>query len=169
MTPSANWSFPTPIRFGAGRIVELTEACSSLGIKRPLLVTDRGLASLPITAQTLDILESGGFERALFAEVDPNQNEKNLAEGLAAYAAGNHDGIIAYTDGTNIAARSQMLVAATMGATAFMKGLGAIHALSHPIGAHHNTHHGTTNAVVMPRSVRFAGMFSAAFRSPTKE
>jgi alcohol dehydrogenase class IV len=48
-----------------------------------------------------------------------------------------------------------MLVAATMGATAFMKGLGAIHALSHPIGAHHNTHHGTTNAVVMQPVLRF--------------
>ncbi|WGI21160.1 iron-containing alcohol dehydrogenase [Amylibacter sp. IMCC11727] len=296
MTPSANWSFPTAIRFGAGRIIELAEACVSLGMKRPLLVTDRGLASLPITAQTLDILETGGFEHALFAEVDPNPNEKNLAAGLAAYAAGNHDGIIAfgggsgidlakmiafmcgqtrpvwdfedigdwwtradadkiapiiaipttagtgsevgrasvltnsethqkkiifhpkvlpsivisdpeltvgmppmitagtgmdafahcleaycsphfhpmaqgialegmklvkdnlvtaYTDGTNIAARSQMLVAATMGATAFMKGLGAIHALSHPIGAHHNTHHGTTNAVVMQPVLRF--------------
>jgi len=63
--------------------------------------------------------------------------------------------ITAYTDGTNIEARAQMLVAATMGATAFMKGLGAIHALSHPIGAHHNTHHGTTNAVVMQPVLRF--------------
>ena len=55
----------------------------------------------------------------------------------------------AYVDGKDIEARTQMLVAATMGATAFMKGLGAIHALSHPIGAHYNTHHGTTNAIVM--------------------
>ena len=81
MTPSANWSFPTPIRFGAGRISELAEACSSLGMKRPLLVTDRGLASLPITTQTLDILESGGFERALFAEVDPNPPVHNTPNG----------------------------------------------------------------------------------------
>jgi alcohol dehydrogenase class IV len=56
----------------------------------------------------------------------------------------------AYADGTDIEARAQMMSAAAMGATAFMKGLGAIHAMSHPIGAMFNTHHGTTNAVCMP-------------------
>lgn len=296
MTFTANWSFPTSIRFGAGRISELGEACRITGMARPLLVTDRGLAALPVTQTALDALQTAGFEPAVFAEVDPNPNEQNLIAGLAAYAAGNHDGIIAfgggsgidlakmiafmcgqtrpvwdfedigdwwtradadkiapiiavpttagtgsevgrasvltnsethqkkiifhpkvmpsivisdpeltlgmppmitagtgmdafahcleaycsphfhpmaqgialegmklvkdnlitaYTDGTNIEARAQMLVAATMGATAFMKGLGAIHALSHPIGAHHNTHHGTTNAVVMQPVLRF--------------
>ena len=296
MATSVNWSFPTPIRFGAGRISELGEACQSVGMQNPLLVTDRGLASLPITVKALDLMEGAGFARALFAEVDQNPNEINLAKGLKAYVDGNHDGIIAfgggsgidlakmiafmcgqtrpvwdfedigdwwtradsdliapiiaipttagtgsevgrasvltnsktrqkkiifhpkvmpsivisdpeltvgmppmitagtgmdafahcleaycsphfhpmaqgialegmrliknnlhsaYVDGADIEARSQMLVAATMGATAFMKGLGAIHALSHPIGAHHNTHHGTTNAVVMQPVLRF--------------
>ena len=295
MATSVNWSFPTPIRFGAGRISELGEACQSVGMQNPLLVTDRGLASLPITVKALDLMEGAGFARALFAEVDQNPNEINLAKGLKAYADGNHDGIIAfgggsgidlakmiafmcgqtrpvwdfedigdwwtradsdliapiiaipttagtgsevgrasvltnsktrqkkiifhpkvmpsivisdpeltvgmppmitagtgmdafahcleaycsphfhpmaqgialegmrlinnlhsaYVDGADVEARSQMLVAATMGATAFMKGLGAIHALSHPIGAHHNTHHGTTNAVVMQPVLRF--------------
>ena len=56
----------------------------------------------------------------------------------------------AYADGTDLEARAQMMSAAAMGATAFQKGLGAIHALSHPIGAVFNTHHGTTNAVCMP-------------------
>ncbi|MEL6641916.1 MAG: iron-containing alcohol dehydrogenase, partial [Pseudomonadota bacterium] len=56
----------------------------------------------------------------------------------------------AYADGTDINARANMMSAAAMGATAFQKGLGAIHALSHPIGAMHHTHHGTTNAVCMP-------------------
>ena len=56
----------------------------------------------------------------------------------------------AYADGTDIEARANMMSAAAMGATAFQKGLGAIHALSHPIGAVYNTHHGTTNAVCMP-------------------
>jgi alcohol dehydrogenase len=55
----------------------------------------------------------------------------------------------AYADGTDIEARGQMMAAASMGAVAFQKGLGAIHAISHPIGAVYNTHHGTTNAVVM--------------------
>jgi alcohol dehydrogenase class IV len=57
---------------------------------------------------------------------------------------------IAVKDGKNIAARAHMLAAASMGATAFQKGLGAIHSLSHPVGAVYNAHHGETNGVVMP-------------------
>ncbi len=296
MIPSVNWSYPTAIRFGAGRITELPAACAQAGITRPLLVTDRGLASMAITTQALDILEAAGLGRALFAEVDPNPNEKNLAAGLAAYKAGGHDGVVAfgggsgldlakmvafmagqtrpiwdfedigdwwtradpkgiapivavpttagtgsevgrasvitnsethvkkiifhpkvlpsvvimdpeltvgmpkwitagtgmdafahcleaycspfyhpmsqgialeglrlvndylpraYADGTDLEARANMMSAAAMGAVAFQKGLGAIHALSHPVGAVYNTHHGTTNAVVMPAVLRF--------------
>ncbi|EDM45826.1 iron-containing alcohol dehydrogenase [Marinobacter algicola] len=47
MTLSANWSYPTDIRFGAGRIAELGECCAEAGIKRPLLVTDRGWQTCP--------------------------------------------------------------------------------------------------------------------------
>ena len=296
MSLVGNWSYPTAIKFGAGRIAELAEACGQAGITKPLLVTDRGLASLPITAATLDILEAAGLGRALFAEVDPNPNELNLAAGVAAYTAGGHDGVIAfgggsgldlgkmvafmagqtrpvwdfedigdwwtradadaiapiiavpttagtgsevgrasvitnsethakkiifhpkvlpsvvicdpeltvgmppaitagtgldafahcveayssphyhpmsqgialegmrlvkeylpraYADGTDLEARAQMMSAAMMGATAFQKGLGAIHAMSHPIGAHFNSHHGTTNAVCMPAVLAF--------------
>lgn len=296
MTPTANWSYPTAIRFGAGRIRELPEVCAAAGIKRPLLVTDRGLASLPITAQALDILEAASLGRALFAEVDPNPNEKNLAAGIAAFKAGKHDGVVAfgggsgldlgkmvafmagqtrpvwdfedigdwwtradasaiypnicvpttagtgsevgragvltnsethekkiifhpkilpsgvicdaeltvgmpkaitagtgmdafahcleaycspffhpmsqgialegmrivkeylpraYADGADLEARAQMMAAAMMGAVAFQKGLGAIHAISHPVGALYNTHHGTTNAVVMTAVLTF--------------
>lgn len=296
MTLSANWSYPTPIRFGAGRISEIAEACAACGITRPLLVTDRGLAGLEITTHTLDLLEAAGLGRALFAEVDPNPTDRNAEAGVAAYRAGGFDGVIAfgggsgldlgkviafmagqtrpiwdfedigdwwtradadaiapiiavpttagtgsevgrasvitnsdshekkiifhpkmlpavviadpdltvgmpkfftagtgldafahcveafssphfhpmsqgialegmrlvidflpraYADGTDIEARGQMMAAAAMGATAFQKGLGAIHALSHPIGAVHHTHHGTTNAVCMPAVLRF--------------
>jgi alcohol dehydrogenase class IV len=56
----------------------------------------------------------------------------------------------AYKDGRDIEARGHMMSAAAMGATAFQKALGAIHALSHPIGSHYDTHHGMTNAVFMP-------------------
>ncbi|MBK0399424.1 iron-containing alcohol dehydrogenase [Limibaculum sp. M0105] len=296
MTLRANWSYPTAIRFGAGRIAELPEACAAAGIKRPLLVTDRGLATLPVTARTLDILDGAGLGRAMFPEVDPNPTDKNLAAGIEAFKAGGHDGVIAfgggsgldlgklvafqagqsrpvwdfedigdwwtradaariapniavpttagtgsevgragvvtnseshvkkvifhpkilpsvviadpeltvgmpkpitagtgmdafahcleaycspfyhpmsqgialegmrlvkeylpraYADGTDIEARAQMMSAAAMGAVAFQKGLGAIHSLSHPLGALYNTHHGTTNAVVMPPVLRF--------------
>ncbi|SIT80704.1 iron-containing alcohol dehydrogenase [Pontibaca methylaminivorans] len=296
MTLTGNWSYPTAIRFGAGRIKELPEACAQAGIKKPLLATDRGLADLPITKATLDIMEAAGLGRGLFSEVDPNPNEKNLDAGIAAYKAGGHDGVIAfgggsgldlakmiafmagqtrpvwdfedigdwwtradadaiapivavpttagtgsevgrasvitnsethvkkiifhpkvlpavvicdpeltvgmppaitagtgldafahcvesfssphyhpmsqgialegmrlvkdylpraYKDGNDIEARAQMMSAAMMGATAFQKGLGAIHALSHPVGSLFNTHHGTTNAVFMPAVLEF--------------
>jgi alcohol dehydrogenase class IV len=95
-----------------------------------------------------------------------------LAHNLEAYCApGFHpmaDGIalegmrlikawlpVAVRDGADLAARAHMLVAASMGATAFQKGLGAIHALSHPIGAVLDAHHGLTNAVVMPYVLAF--------------
>ena len=61
----------------------------------------------------------------------------------------------AYKDGTDIEARAQMMSAAAMGATAFQKGLGGIHALSHPVGAFYDTHHGMTNAVFFPYVMQF--------------
>jgi len=63
--------------------------------------------------------------------------------------------IKAYIEGENVDARANMMSAALMGATSFQKGLGGIHALSHPIGAIFNTHHGTTNAVVMKNVLMF--------------
>ncbi len=296
MQLTGNWSFPTAIRFGAGRISELADACNATGMKKPLLVTDRGLASLPITQNALALLEQAGLGGAMFSEVDPNPNEINLEAGLKAYRDGGHDGVIAFgggsgldlgkivafrcgqtrpvwdfedvgdwwtradadkiapiiavpttagtgsevgragvvsnsvthekkiifhpkimpaivicdpeltvgmpaaitagtgmdafahcleaycsphyhpmsqgiavegmrlvkeylprafADGNDIEARAHMMSAAAMGATAFSKGLGAIHALSHPIGAFYNSHHGTTNAVVMVPVLKF--------------
>jgi len=58
--------------------------------------------------------------------------------------------IIAVKDGKNLQARSNMLVAASMGSTAFQKGLGAIHSLSHPVNSLFNVHHGLSNAIFMP-------------------
>lgn len=292
----ANWSYPTSIRFGAGRICEIADACARAGIQRPLLVTDRGLAGMDITARTLSFLEEAGLGRAIFADVDANPDDRNVAEGMRVYREGGFDGVVAfgggsgldlakvlafmagqtrplwdfedigdwwtranpdgihpivavpttagtgsevgrasvitntaihekkiifhpkmlpsvvicdpeltvgmpkaitagtgvdafahcveaycsphyhpmsqgialegmrlikrylpraYADGKDIEARAHMMSAAAMGATAFQKGLGAIHALSHPIGAVHHTHHGTTNAVCMPAVLQF--------------
>jgi alcohol dehydrogenase len=61
----------------------------------------------------------------------------------------------AFADGADIEARAMMMAAAAMGATAFQKGLGAIHSLSHPVGALYGTHHGMTNAVFMPYVLAF--------------
>jgi len=287
----ANWSYPTAIRFGAGRISEIADACRTAGIVRPLLVTDAGLARLDITQKTLDVLKQAGVEAGLFFEVKPNPNDANVEAGVAAFKAGGHDGVIAFgggsgldagkvvafmagqtrpmwdfedigdwwtradpagiapivavpttagtgsevgragvitnaathtkkvifhpkmmpavvicdpeltvgmppfitagtgmdalahcleaysapayhpmaagialegarlvfenlaravENGNDMEARAHMMSAAAMGATAFQKGLGAIHSLSHPIGALYDTHHGMTNAVFMP-------------------
>ena len=296
MSIQANWSYPTAIRFGAGRISELGDCCIAAGMRRPLLVTDRGLAALPIVGQALDVLESAGLGRSSFTEVDPNPTEVNLAAGVEAFKSGGHDGVIAFGGGSgldlgktiafmagqtrpvwdfedigdwwtradagaiapsiavpttagtgsevgratvlvnsgthekkiifhpkilpvtvicdpeltvgmpkaitagtgmdafahcleafcsphyhpmsqgialegmrlvkenlpkayetpgDLEARGHMMSAAMMGATAFQKGLGAIHAISHPVGAIYNTHHGTTNACVMRAVLRF--------------
>lgn len=61
----------------------------------------------------------------------------------------------AAANGNDLEARAHMMSAAAMGATAFQKGLGAIHSLSHPIGALYDTHHGMTNAVFMPYVLAF--------------
>jgi alcohol dehydrogenase class IV len=63
--------------------------------------------------------------------------------------------LCAYKNGGDLDARAEMMSAAAMGAVAFQKGLGAIHAISHPVGAIYHTHHGTTNAVVMLPVLRF--------------
>jgi alcohol dehydrogenase class IV len=285
--PDANWNYPTAIRFGAGRITELAQACRDLGMERPLLVTDPGLAGLPIVRDALAGLEGG----ALFSGIHSNPVGADVEGGLAVYRSGGHDGVIAFgggsaldagkviafmagqtrplwdfedredwwsradpagiapivavpttagtgsevgragvildedaevkkiifhprmlpaivimdpeltvglpphvtaatgmdalshcieaycapgfhpmadgiaaegmklirewlpkavADGSDIEARGNMLVAASMGATAFQKGLGGMHALSHPIGALLGSHHGLTNAVLMP-------------------
>ena len=294
--PTANWSYPTAIKFGPGRIRELADHCKAVGMKKPLLVTDKALASLPITAGALDILDAAGLGRAVFSEVDPNPNEMNMEAGLKVYRAGGHDGVVCFGGGSaldlgkmialmvgqtisvwdledigdwwtradaakiapivavpttagtgsevgragvltnsqthkkkiifhpklmpavticdpeltvgmprfitagtgmdalahcleaycspfyhpmsqgialegmrlvfenlpkvydtpnDLEARAHIMSAAAMGAVAFQKGLGAIHSLSHPVGAVYGTHHGTTNAVVMPMVMEF--------------
>ena len=290
------WSYPTAIRFGAGRIAELPDACTALGMTRPLLVTDPGLAGLAMVAEAIRRNENAGLPTGRFSDVRGNPVGANVEAGVAAYRAGGHDGVIAFgggsamdaakgvalmvgqdrpiwdfedvgdnwtrakaeaiapivavpttagtgsevgragvivneathtkvivfhprllpgqvildpeltlglpphvtaatgmdalahnleaycaptfhpmgegiavegmrlvkeflpravADGTDIEARGHMMAAASMGAVAFQKGLGAIHSLSHPLGAVYNTHHGLTNAVVMPYVLDF--------------
>ena len=72
MSLTGNWSYPTAIKFGAGRVSELPGACAQAGMTRPLLVTDRGLAPMDITLRTLKLMADAGLGSAIFADVDPN-------------------------------------------------------------------------------------------------
>lgn len=289
---SVNWNYPTSIRFGCGRLSEIEDCCLNLGIKKPLLVTDAGLAALPLVTDLLKAHPHFG----LFSEVRPNPVGANVSAGVEAFRRGGHDGVIAmgggsaldvgkavalmvgqerplwdfedvgdnykrvneagmapvvavpttsgtgsevgrcsvitdesthtkriifharmlpglvladpdttlglppkitaavgmdalshnleawfspfhhpmadgialegcrlvaksllkaFQDGSDRQARSDMMAASTMGAVAFQKGLGAMHSLAHPIGALFDTHHGLTNAVVMPYVLAF--------------
>jgi len=286
-TLRGNWSYPTTIWAGPGRIAELTEACSRAGIIRPLIVTDEGLVKTPMIERALASLKNA----ALFGGVRGNPASSHVEAGLHAYREGHHDGVVAFgggsaldagkavafmsgqtrplwdfedvgdwwtradpagiapvvavpttagtgsevgrasvilneathqkkiifhpqmmprivildaeltvglpravtaatgidafvhcfeafcapgfhpladgvalegmrlihrylpracADGKDIEARAQMLAAASMGATAFQKGLGGVHAIAHPVGSWFNTHHGLTNAVILP-------------------
>lgn len=290
-TLRGDWSYPTRIRFGPGRITELPAACRALGIERPLVVTDPALAQHAIGRRLVEIARDAGLAVAVFADVRANPVDGNVAAGVEAYKAGGHDGVIAFgggsgldaaktvalmagqtrplfdlrdegdnwtradaagiapvvaipttagtgsevgrasvvtngathekvivfhprmlpgevildpeltlglppaltawtgldalshslealcapgwhpmadgialeairlihgwletavDDGSDLAARAHMLAAASMGAVAFQKGLGAMHAMAHPIGGLLDAHHGLTIAVVMP-------------------
>ena len=81
----SNWSYPTAVRFGPGRIAELGEALKVAGIARPLLVTDPGIVNLPILGRALAVLKAATIPVAVFAKVDGNPTLKNLDDGLAAY------------------------------------------------------------------------------------
>ena len=286
-----NWNYPTDLRVGPGRVRELPEACRALDIRAPLLVTDPGLAGLPLLEQAVQQCRDEDLNVEVFSAVKGNPCGQNVADGVAVLRAGWHDGVIAFgggsamdaakaialmagqqlplwdfedlgdnyqrvdvdgmvpvvavpttagtgsevgrasvitdedaqvkriifhprmlpavvildaeltlglpphitaatgmdalahnleafcartfhpmaegialegirrvkeylpravADGGDLAARQQMLVASSMGATAFQRGLGAMHALAHPLGALYDVHHGLLNAVLMP-------------------
>jgi alcohol dehydrogenase class IV len=287
------WQYPTTIRFGIGRIKELPKVCKKdLGISRPLLVTDPGLAGLPMISDMVEMLKGEGITVTVFSDVQGNPTGSNVEAGCKVYRENDCDGTIlvgggsamdcgkviamsvrqtqpwktyaivkggeqnaiesdkidpmiaipttagtgsevgraavitdeethvkqillhnsmlpavviadpeltaglpanltagtgmdalthcieaycvpvyhpmsdgiaieglrlikdylprAVDDGSDLEARAHMMAAASMGAVAFSKGLGAVHAMAHPVGAHYNTHHGLTNAVILP-------------------
>jgi alcohol dehydrogenase len=100
--PSRNFNFPTAIRFGSGRISELAEHCRANGIERPLFVTDPGLAGMPMVKDILARLKAERLGVDLFSNVRPNPVESNIAEGVAAFKRGRHDGVIAFGGGSGL-------------------------------------------------------------------
>ena len=291
-----NWNYPTTMWVGQDRIKDLNVACKNLNIKKPLLVTDKGLAGSDIIQNSLSNLKQNSFEVILYSNVVGNPTGTNVNEGVEIYRKNNCDGVIAFgggsgldvgkavafmsgqdlpiwdfedvgdnwtkaksnsiapiiavpttagtgsetgrasiilnedtgvkkiifhpkflpsivildplltislppditaatgmdalahnfeaycapgyhpmadgialegiriinnwllaavEDGSNVEARMNMLTAASMGSTAFQKGLGAIHSLSHPVNALNNIHHGLSNAIFMPYVLTF--------------
>src|SRR4029077_20418006 len=92
----ANWSFPTRIWAGPGRIAELGDACAQLHIRRPLIVTDRALVQHPMAQSALAMLPRA----ALFGEAKGNPTASNVDAGLRAYRGGGHDGVVAFGGGS---------------------------------------------------------------------
>src|SRR3954468_21463543 len=95
-----NWNYPTSVKFGVGRIKELPDHCKALGLKRPLLITDPGLAGLPMIKEALARNEAAGIPTGLYSEVQGNPIGKNVEDGVKVYKAGNHDGVIAFGGGS---------------------------------------------------------------------
>jgi alcohol dehydrogenase len=100
--PNRNINFPTAIKFGAGRIKELADHCKVIGIKRPLFVTDPGLASMPMVQAIVADVRKAGLAIEMFSDVRPNPVEANIIEGVKAYKKGKHDGVIAFGGGSGL-------------------------------------------------------------------
>lgn len=99
-TLKSRWSFPTTVWFGAGRAAELPAAVRELGVSRPLLITDRGLASHPMVEAAIQTLRNAGMQPGLFSDIKPNPSGQNVADGVAALRAGQHDSVIAFGGGS---------------------------------------------------------------------
>ncbi|MBT5109274.1 MAG: iron-containing alcohol dehydrogenase [Rhodospirillaceae bacterium] len=104
ITSSINgtWSYPTQIRFGPGRVAEVVEACRELGMARPLLVTDSGLADAGFVRDALAANDAAGLPTALFSDVQGNPTGENVTEGVRVFRDGGHDGVIALGGGSGI-------------------------------------------------------------------
>ncbi len=125
---SMNWHYPTAMRVGAGRIRELGKACGQLGMKAPLLVTDPGLAGFPMVEEALQNCRDAGLRVGLFSAIKGNPTGGNVADGVAALKAGEHDGVIAFGGGSAIDAAKAIALIAHQSCTIFEAGPGTIDA-----------------------------------------
>ena len=97
-----NWTFPVPIRYGPGRINELSEICQNKGIKKPLVVTDNGSKNLKFIENILNDLENNHLKPGLFSNISPNPRDTEILEGKLNFNKGNYDGIIAIGGGSGM-------------------------------------------------------------------
>jgi len=97
-----NWTFPVPIRYGPGRINELSEICQNKGIKKPLVVTDNGSKNLKFIENILTDLENNHLKPGLFSNISPNPRDTEILEGKLNFNKGDYDGIIAIGGGSGM-------------------------------------------------------------------
>ena len=97
-----NWTFPVPIRYGPGRINELSKICQNKGIKKPLVVTDNGSKNLKFIENILTDLENHQLNPGLFSKISPNPRETEILEGKLNFKNGDYDGIIAIGGGSGM-------------------------------------------------------------------
>jgi len=97
-----NWTFPVPIRYGPGRIKELSEICQTKGIKKPLVVTDNGSINLKFIENILTDLEDHQLKPGFFSNISPNPRDTEILEGKLIFNKGDHDGIIAIGGGSGM-------------------------------------------------------------------
>ena len=95
-----DWNFPVPIAYGPGRLAEMGQRCVGLGVRNPLIVTDRGSRELVFIARLVDVLSEAGLRSAVFSGISPNPIDSEISFGRAAFLAGSHDAIIAIGGGS---------------------------------------------------------------------
>ena len=97
-----DWTFPTSIRYGPGRIKELIEICNQKGIKRPMIVTDKGSKDLNFINNILSDLKKNNLDPKIFANISPNPKDVEIILGKSEFRNGNHDAIIAIGGGSGM-------------------------------------------------------------------
>jgi len=113
MLDAQDWTFPVPIAYGPGRLLEIGDLCIQAGMTRPLIVTDRGSRDLPFGKDITRFLQLSGLTSDLFSEISPNPRGDEIAAGRAMYLRGKHDGIIGIGGGSGMdGAKAIGLVAA---------------------------------------------------------
>ena len=100
MLSAHDWNFPVPIAYGSGRLAEMGQRCVVLGVRNPLIVTDRGSRELVFIARLVDVLSEAGLRSAIFSGISPNPIDSEISFGRAAFLAGSHDAIIAIGGGS---------------------------------------------------------------------